>query len=484
MNLILKYCVTFQLIFFHSFSWSFVDLGSVDLGSKDLDQKAKSTKKIAAYFNNDSRNFYIHPYTGRQKRGSDFEAIVIEEINKAQQSILVAIQEIRLPHFAQTLIAKKTQGVDIRIVLEDSYNRTLPEILNRSWDDHSNDSDQDDHEVTRVFDLVSFVDLNKDGILSEAELSTRDAVYMLRKAGIRIIDDRANGSMGSGLMHHKFLVIDHETLVATSANFTLSDIHGDYATAASTGNANALLVIRDDVIAETFAREFYYMWGGKNSRLTPRFGLQKPLRRTKKVRISDSSLLEVKFSPTSRTVPYLESTNGLIASHLAAAKREVVLGLFVFSEQRLLNALKYAYDSRPSLQVSALVERKFATRYYSELLDIWGIELLANDCLPFAENNLWPSSPNVEAGIARMNPGDILHHKFAVIDGEKVIFGSQNWSDSANTINDEFLLVINDLELAQEFRREYSRLRESGVMGPPSALLKRHESDKERCSTL
>ena len=51
-----------------------------------------------------------------------------------------------------------------------------------------------------------------------------------------------------------------------------------------------------------------------------------------------------------------------------------------------------------------------------------------------------------------------MHHKFAVIDSELVITGSYNWSNSAETRNDENLLIIRDRELAAQYLREFERL--------------------------
>ncbi|MCS6936487.1 MAG: phospholipase D family protein [Candidatus Bipolaricaulota bacterium] len=52
----------------------------------------------------------------------------------------------------------------------------------------------------------------------------------------------------------------------------------------------------------------------------------------------------------------------------------------------------------------------------------------------------------------------IMHHKFAVVDGEKLLTGSYNWTTAAQTRNEENLLIIESVELAQAFLREFQRL--------------------------
>jgi phosphatidylserine/phosphatidylglycerophosphate/cardiolipin synthase-like enzyme len=80
-------------------------------------------------------------------------------------------------------------------------------------------------------------------------------------AQVPILDDTADGSKGSGLMHHKFVVIDGRTLIVTSANFTTSDMHGDLTASQTRGNANNLLKIEDSQLADLFTQEFNIMWG-------------------------------------------------------------------------------------------------------------------------------------------------------------------------------------------------------------------------------
>jgi phosphatidylserine/phosphatidylglycerophosphate/cardiolipin synthase-like enzyme len=49
----------------------------------------------------------------------------------------------------------------------------------------------------------------------------------------------------------------------------------------------------------------------------------------------------------------------------------------------------------------------------------------------------------------------LMHHKVIIIDGEIVIFGSFNFSDSANDSNDENVVVIYDPIFARYFQEEF-----------------------------
>ena len=52
----------------------------------------------------------------------------------------------------------------------------------------------------------------------------------------------------------------------------------------------------------------------------------------------------------------------------------------------------------------------------------------------------------------------IMHHKVVIIDGRTVVFGSHNFTDSANDSNDENLLIIHDPVVAGQFREEFERV--------------------------
>jgi phosphatidylserine/phosphatidylglycerophosphate/cardiolipin synthase-like enzyme len=68
--------------------------------------------------------------------------------------------------------------------------------------------------------------------------------------------------------------------------------------------------------------------------------------------------------------------------------------------------------------------------------------------------------PLHKAGLEIYTDGNpwVMHHKVIIVDGHIVIFGSYNFTASANTSNNENLLIIDDQQLAQAFEVEFARI--------------------------
>ena len=128
-----------------------------------------------------------------------------------------------------------------------------------------------------------------------------------------------------------------------------------------------------------------------------------------------------------------------------------------------------------------MVEQKFAFRDYSELLDMAGLEMLSAKCTFEPDNNPW-NNPATEFGVASLDRGDVLHHKFGVIDNKTVVVGSQNWSDAANYVNDETLIVIEAVGISEQYGREYDRLRSKSRLGVPATIKKEITRLETGCS--
>lgn len=427
--------------------------------------------QIQVFMNHDTSTRYTEPYRKYTRDGANFEQLMIDAIAAARSSVDVAVQEFRLPGVAQALAARQQAGVRVRIILENTYARPYSQFSDAEIDQMA------ERERDRVLEARQLIDLNQDGHLSPDEASQQDALIILDQAHIPRMDDTADGSAGSNLMHHKFLVIDEKTVVVTSANFTPSDVHGDFKSQHSRGNANNLLKIENPRLARLFTEEFNYLWGdGPGGKTDSLFGIKKPFRPAQWVQVGATSV-GVQFSPSRSTFPWEQSSNGLISKTLSGAKASVQMALFVFSDQQLVNQLEQVH--RAGVEIQALIEPGFAYRPYSEALDMMGIAL-ADDCKLEATNHPWqPAIATV--GVPRMPPGDLLHHKFGIVDRQTVITGSHNWTDAANRGNDETVLVIQSSVIAAHYQREFERLYMHAILGVPAAIQKKAKAQAQQC---
>lgn len=413
----------------------------------------QSWGSVKAYFNQNPRTSYSEPYRNVTRPGDNLEAVLLDQIANAKKTIFMAVQELRLPLVAKALVEKKKQGVDVRVILEHDYNFTVM---------GQRPSSEDEYEATKLTELRALIDINRDGKASKQELETRDAIYMLNVGRVPIMDDTFDGSNGAGLMHHKFMVVDGKSVVISSANFTLSCIHGDILAPNSRGNANSMVVVQATSAAAIFEDEFLQMWGnGKRGN----FGHNKTYRGPQTVSVRGVKLT-VQFSPTSRRYGWEESVNGLIAKALASATKSINGALFVYSDQKLSDVIGARAEA--GVRTSFLVETKFAFRDYSELLDMAGLGMLNAGCKYEPDNNPW-KVPG-EIGVPQLQYGDVLHHKYGVVDNKMVIMGSQNWSDAANYVNDETGVVIESAAIAEQYTQEFNRLKSVSRMGVPASV--------------
>ena len=129
------------------------------------------------------------------------------------------------------------------------------------------------------------------------------------------------------------------------------------------------------------------------------------------------------------------------------------------------------------LQIRLIADPSFASRSFSEVLDLLGVALPDRNCNLERKNQPFKKGLN-GVKTPRLARGDKLHHKFAVIDNKKVITGSFNWSPSAAHTNDETLLVIHSPKLAQHFTREMDRLWDTAELEITPHI--RHKLDRQQ----
>lgn len=135
-------------------------------------------------------------------------------------------------------------------------------------------------------------------------------------------------------------------------------------------------------------------------------------------------------------VTFSPGTDGqsLIKSQLASAIKSLDICVFTISDNTISDVIIQKH--RQGIQLRILTDLQ---KQYDAGSDI---EILKN------------------AGITvRFDSSDQhMHHKFAIIDGERLLNGSYNWTRSAADYNFENLLVTNDEGLVKPFAKEFERL--------------------------
>jgi phosphatidylserine/phosphatidylglycerophosphate/cardiolipin synthase-like enzyme len=144
------------------------------------------------------------------------------------------------------------------------------------------------------------------------------------------------------------------------------------------------------------------------------------------------------FSPQGRCSNY-------ILREIDTAKQELLVAVYAFTSDDLAGALVQARKRGVAVQV--IVDREFD-------------RLNDNSKSKFLEGQ--KIAVRRIAG-AISNPGEkdsgLMHQKFAIIDRRVVFTGSYNWTHSAESRNDENLLMFRDAgPLADEYRRAFLRL--------------------------
>jgi phosphatidylserine/phosphatidylglycerophosphate/cardiolipin synthase-like enzyme len=135
-----------------------------------------------------------------------------------------------------------------------------------------------------------------------------------------------------------------------------------------------------------------------------------------------------------------EDCTGVIVDQLAAAKREVLVQAYSFTNPDIVKALVAA--KKRGVDVRAILDKSNFCR--AEKAGCENKGQIAADTLVIAKV---PVTVDREHAIA--------HNKIMVIDRERVITGSFNFSRAAQEKNAENLLVITDAAQAQRYTRNW-----------------------------
>jgi phosphatidylserine/phosphatidylglycerophosphate/cardiolipin synthase-like enzyme len=255
--------------------------------------------------------------------------------------------------------------------------------------------------------------------------TTQNNVQTLINAGIPILK-RTSGL--NGIMHNKFFIFDSRDTIQTNdwlwtGSWNIS--------ALETGWENNVIEINDPTITKAYQIEFEEMWGGNGDQPNPsnaKFGIQK-IDNTPHTFNIGGRTVRVYFSPSDGTI-------GKISNAFNTANQDIYFAVYAFTRSDLANTLN--------------------SRFNAGVTDIRGI---------VDQVNVIGSQYNFLNSFAEMFPnvGSTLHHKYGIVDATQpnsnpmVISGSANWSNAAANDNDENLIIIEDLNIANQYMQEFKR---------------------------
>lgn len=235
-------------------------------------------------------------------------------------------------------------------------------------------------------------------------LINRDSFF-----NVNTVADPING----GLMHEKFAVIDDKWVWISSANFTISSMYKDL---------NNALIFNSKLLAHVFNEEFELMYKGFFS--VSKLGEATSL-------TAEGIKLDVRFSP-------LGGVFDKILDTLKHAKHEVDIAMYAFSDMRI-SLLLMALDER-GIKVRVLADENWNSSGYSVI----------------------PKMKEFSFFKKFDNPYGLLHDKYIIIDPHspdaKVLTGSYNLTRSAQSKNDEVLIVIHSKKIARLYLENFESL--------------------------
>lgn len=245
-------------------------------------------------------------------------------------------------------------------------------------------------------------------IVTESDNQDSAAVQALLEADIPLLGDRREG-----LMHDKFMVIDRSEVWLGSMNYTYSSVYEDN---------NNLLRVRSEQLAASYLAEFDEMF------VDDLFGPQVvPNPMDPEVDFGDARL-EVLFSPDDGVSNQLEAI-------LREAEESIDFMAFSFTSDELGEAIRSVWDR--GLEVRGVMDADQIAFNIGTEYDLFKQE----DMDVFLDGA----------------PGQ-MHHKVIIIDGGIVVTGSYNFSRSAETRNDENVVIIYDEDIAGFFLQEFARV--------------------------
>ena len=245
-------------------------------------------------------------------------------------------------------------------------------------------------------------------IVMESDNMGNQEVQAIKDAGITVVGDQHEG-----LMHNKFIVIDRSEVWTGSMNFTTYGTYEDN---------NNLIRIRSTQVAEDYTNVFNEMFEANH------FGPDARAASPNSSLTIDGTPVEIYFSPEDGIAAH-------ILTLLQSAQESIYFMAYSFTSNDIGNAIRQR--AADGLTVSGVMD---------------------NDQINSSQGTEYDVFMQVGLNVRRDGNAGLMHHKVIIIDRKIVITGSYNFSNSAETSNDENVVIIHNAEVAAQYLAEFQRV--------------------------
>ncbi len=233
-----------------------------------------------------------------------------------------------------------------------------------------------------------------------------DAVKVMKGAGIPLVDD----GRSNGLMHDKMIIIDHRILFMGSWNMSYNDTFR---------NNNNLLEITNPTLIANYQAKFDELFTDRRYGTKAQVGALTP-----QLTIDGTQVFNY-FSP-------VDHVTDKLVTLVSSAQTSIRFMVFTYTDQGLANAMTERFQH--GVDVAGVIEDRGASQ--------GAMVPLACAKVPVkVDGNKYT-----------------MHHKVIIIDNRIVVTGSFNLTKSADTSNDDNVLIIYDPAIAQQFLNEFARV--------------------------
>jgi phosphatidylserine/phosphatidylglycerophosphate/cardiolipin synthase-like enzyme len=309
--------------------------------------------------------------------------VIREFIDGATETQLIAVQELDSRPIAEAVLAAKLRKVRIQIILEGDYLREDPPRAD-PW------AVTGDNESNRIIHAA------------------------LLRAGVDLVTD-----LNPKIFHQKFIVRDPgrdtAAVLTGSTNFTRTDtgINPPDNPEQPGNNLNHLVILRGQTAAGLYLAEFQRMRSGTFGALQERVN----------PRPAEFRLGRIRVKPI--FAPYHGPEMEIMKQMLKAAER-VDFAMFTFAQSSGIDDTM-EWLLRAGIPIRGVLDRGQGSQ-----------EWAATKRLKSAGADLYENA--FGNGVRK------VHHKLMIIDRRLVVAGSFNFTAPANTLNDENIVVLGDLE--------------------------------------